>query len=270
MVVPCRPICNMLCFRISDGCFSASLVYYRKCQICSCKCGTTWPCRSSCRGSSSSSSSSSIVLECCSVCCRSQCKTRAASFLSISHTSTKMLVSFGIFLSSNSLWSISLLLCRECFGLALTMLYKWSSSVLCSLNSLCLHSLTHVNVDSGRSWVFCCRRDWRHRLMTSSTDDVINWWRQCLLCCQRAHSSLVKAQQLNPMVDVRVDTESASDKSAEFFEAFDVVCATCCTLSELLRLDDICRRHNIAFFAGDVFGYFGYMFADLHEHEYAE
>lgn len=100
-------------------------------------------------------------------------------------------------------------------------------------------------------------------------------------CCQflvdqshlnknRAHSSLMKAQQLNPMVDVRVDTESPSEKSEEFFEAFDVVCATCCTLSELLRLDDVCRRHNIAFFAGDVFGYFGYMFADLHEHECAE
>lgn len=86
----------------------------------------------------------------------------------------------------------------------------------------------------------------------------------------RAESSLHRTQQLNPMVEVRVDTESSCSKSEQFFEAFDVVCATCCTLSELLRIDDICRRHNIAFFAGDVFGYFGYMFADLHKHEYAE
>lgn len=88
--------------------------------------------------------------------------------------------------------------------------------------------------------------------------------------CQRAETSLHRTQQLNPMVEVRIDTESPCSKSDQFFEAFDVVCATCCTLSELLRIDDICRRHNIAFFAGDVFGYFGYMFADLHEHEYAE
>jgi len=72
------------------------------------------------------------------------------------------------------------------------------------------------------------------------------------------------------MVEVRADTESSSSKSEEYFQAFDVICATNCTLPELLRIDDICRRRNIAFFAGDVFGYFGFMFADLHEHEYAE
>jgi len=72
------------------------------------------------------------------------------------------------------------------------------------------------------------------------------------------------------MVEIRVDTESSHSKTEQFFEGFDVVCATCCQLTELIRIDDICRRHNIAFFAGDVFGYFAYMFADLHEHEYAE
>jgi len=72
------------------------------------------------------------------------------------------------------------------------------------------------------------------------------------------------------MVEVRADMESLCRKSEQFFEAFDVVCATNCSLSELLWIDDICRRHKITFFAGDVFGYFGFMFADLHEHEYAE
>jgi len=80
----------------------------------------------------------------------------------------------------------------------------------------------------------------------------------------------MRAQQLNPMVEVCVDTASLCNKSEEFFASFDVVCATCCTLTQLLRLDEICRRQNIAFFAGDVFGYFGYTFADLREHEYAE
>jgi len=72
------------------------------------------------------------------------------------------------------------------------------------------------------------------------------------------------------MVEVKVDTANSESKPEAFFKSFDVVCATGCTLDELLRLDDICIRNNVAFFAGDVFGYYGYMFANLHEHEYAE
>jgi ubiquitin-like 1-activating enzyme E1 A len=100
-------------------------------------------------------------------------------------------------------------------------------------------------------------------------------------CCQflvnrsdigqnRALCSLDRTQQLNPMVQVKVDTECSVNKTEEYFASFDVICATCCTLSELLRIDEICQRLNVAFFAGDVFGYYGYMFANLHEHEYAE
>jgi ubiquitin-like 1-activating enzyme E1 A len=87
---------------------------------------------------------------------------------------------------------------------------------------------------------------------------------------QRAVASQYKTQLLNPMVEVKVDTETSESKDEEFFKSFDVICATCCTLEELLRLDDICHRNNIVFYAGDVFGYYGYMFANLQEHEYAE
>ena len=87
---------------------------------------------------------------------------------------------------------------------------------------------------------------------------------------QRASSSHHRTQLLNPMVEVKVDMENCSSKSEEYFKSFDVICATCCTLPELLRLDEICRRHNISFFVGDVFGYYGFMFANLHEHDYAE
>jgi len=105
-----------------------------------------------------------------------------------------------------------------------------------------------------------------------TTNQSMYWYcLHCLVyCCQRAESSVSRAQQLNPMVDVRVDSGSVADKPASFFASYDVVCATCCTLAQLIRVDDICRQHNVAFFAGDVFGYFGFMFADLHQHEYAE
>lgn len=87
---------------------------------------------------------------------------------------------------------------------------------------------------------------------------------------QRAVSSLQRTQQLNPMVTVTADTDYVNDKSDEFFTAFDVICATSCSVDCINRINDICHKNNIMFYAADVFGYYGYMFADLNEHEYAE
>lgn len=87
---------------------------------------------------------------------------------------------------------------------------------------------------------------------------------------QRAEASLEHAQRLNPMVEVMSDTQSADEKSDEFFTKFDVVCATCCKQSTLLRINKVCSDHKVKFFGGDVYGFYGYMFADLGEHEFAE
>lgn len=100
-------------------------------------------------------------------------------------------------------------------------------------------------------------------------------------CCQflvdrsdtgknRAAQSLERTQQLNPMVTVTADTDDVAEKQEEFFTKFDVVCATCCSEEQLLQINDVCHKNNIMFFAGDVFGFYGYMFTDLNEHEYAE
>ncbi|XP_072031385.1 SUMO-activating enzyme subunit 1-like [Amphiura filiformis] len=86
----------------------------------------------------------------------------------------------------------------------------------------------------------------------------------------RALSSVDKAQELNPNVKVSADTEDISTKPDDFFKQFDTVCLTCCTKETLLRVNQICHEHNIRFFAGDIFGYYGYMFADLNEHHYVE
>ncbi|KAG8448728.1 hypothetical protein GDO86_015700 [Hymenochirus boettgeri] len=48
------------------------------------------------------------------------------------------------------------------------------------------------------------------------------------------------------------------------------VCLTSCHHDILLKVNQICHKHCIKFFAGDVFGYHGYMFADLGEHEFVE
>ncbi|XP_069738365.1 SUMO-activating enzyme subunit 1 isoform X1 [Phaenicophaeus curvirostris] len=86
----------------------------------------------------------------------------------------------------------------------------------------------------------------------------------------RAEASLERAQNLNPMVDVKADPESVESKSEEFFTQFDAVCLTCCSRDVMVQIDQICHRNGIKFFTGDVFGYHGYMFADLREHEFVE
>ncbi|KAM4697121.1 SUMO-activating enzyme subunit 1 [Rhinophrynus dorsalis] len=86
----------------------------------------------------------------------------------------------------------------------------------------------------------------------------------------RAEASLERAQNLNPMVDVKVDTQNVDEKPDDFFTQFDAVCLTCCPRDLLVKVDQICHKHSIKFFMGDVFGYHGYMFSDLGEHEFVE
>uniref|UniRef100_G1LNZ6 SUMO-activating enzyme subunit 1 n=1 Tax=Ailuropoda melanoleuca TaxID=9646 RepID=G1LNZ6_AILME len=86
----------------------------------------------------------------------------------------------------------------------------------------------------------------------------------------RAEASLERAQNLNPMVDVKVDTENIEKKPESFFTQFDAVCLTCCSRDVIVKVDQICHQNSIKFFTGDVFGYHGYTFANLGEHEFVE
>lgn len=86
----------------------------------------------------------------------------------------------------------------------------------------------------------------------------------------RAEASLVRAQALNPMVELKAVTEKLADKDDEFFKLFDVVVVLEATTKELVRINNTCRLNGIKFFAGDVWGKFGFSFADLQEHSYAE
>ncbi|XP_075230809.1 SUMO1 activating enzyme subunit 1 [Lycorma delicatula] len=86
----------------------------------------------------------------------------------------------------------------------------------------------------------------------------------------RAISSLERAQALNPLVDVKAESENVANKPDNFFTQWDVIVATNCPLKQLLRLNGICRSAGVKFFCGDVFGFFGYFFVDLQIHEYSE
>lgn len=86
----------------------------------------------------------------------------------------------------------------------------------------------------------------------------------------RAEASLQRAQNLNTMVTVTADTANVDDKPDAYFSNFDVVCATQCTITQLKRINNVCRKHNVKFFTGDVWGALGYTFADLIVHEYVE
>lgn len=86
----------------------------------------------------------------------------------------------------------------------------------------------------------------------------------------RATSSQHRTQLLNPMVEVKAENDSIANKDEEYIAQFDVVCVTCSSEKELIRVNEICRKREIMFFAGDVFGYYGSMFSDLGKHNYAE
>ncbi|GBP35573.1 SUMO-activating enzyme subunit 1 [Eumeta japonica] len=86
----------------------------------------------------------------------------------------------------------------------------------------------------------------------------------------RAEISLPRARALNPMVDITSETTSVDDLPDSYFTQFDIVCATELKQEQLERINNVCRDHNKKFLCGDVWGTFGYMFADLVDHEYSE
>ena len=72
------------------------------------------------------------------------------------------------------------------------------------------------------------------------------------------------------MVNIEADTSYIDDKPDTYFSNFDVVCATQCTITQINKINEACRKHNVKFFTGDVWGTLGYTFADLMTHEYVE
>ncbi|CAB3229044.1 unnamed protein product [Arctia plantaginis] len=86
----------------------------------------------------------------------------------------------------------------------------------------------------------------------------------------RAEASVQRAKALNPMVEITTETKSVDNLTDSYFTQFDVVCATGLKQEQLERINNACRDSNKKFLCGDVWGMYGYMFADLVDHEYSE
>lgn len=86
----------------------------------------------------------------------------------------------------------------------------------------------------------------------------------------RAEESIPRAKKLNPSVKLLADTESLSNKTDEYFDQFQIVILCGFENAEILRVNKICREKGIKFFAGDVWGIFGWIFMDLQDHDYLE
>lgn len=85
----------------------------------------------------------------------------------------------------------------------------------------------------------------------------------------RGYASIKNISLLNPLVKIHFEDNDIFDKGEQFFKQFVAVCATGCSLDYLLKLDDLCRKFSVYFFAADVFGHFGFFFSDLCYYEYS-
>lgn len=74
-------------------------------------------------------------------------------------------------------------------------------------------------------------------------------------------------KELNPRVDLRINTNSLNDVTPEYFKSFDLVVATELTKHEMLRVNGVLREYGIPFFVAGMHGMFGYILTDLIKHE---
>ena len=77
-----------------------------------------------------------------------------------------------------------------------------------------------------------------------------------------------RLRKLNPRVAVHVDKDDIGQKAAKYFSSFQVIIATNLDVDTLIRLNELARRANRAFYAADAHGFYGYIFSDLIQHEY--
>ncbi|KAI2615466.1 hypothetical protein GGR54DRAFT_290727 [Hypoxylon sp. NC1633] len=84
----------------------------------------------------------------------------------------------------------------------------------------------------------------------------------------RAEAAVRRIQRLNPRVKVIADSGSIMTKGASFFGNFDIVIATDVSPTLLTFINTATRLHNRQFYAAGTYGFYGYIFCDLIEHDY--
>lgn len=86
----------------------------------------------------------------------------------------------------------------------------------------------------------------------------------------RAQASFARCQELNPMVKLVAETTNVAEKDASFFSDFDLLILIDQDQTTVEKVNALCRQKDVKFCCGAVYGWLGYCFLDLIEHEYAE
>jgi ubiquitin-like 1-activating enzyme E1 A len=84
----------------------------------------------------------------------------------------------------------------------------------------------------------------------------------------RAEAALPELQKLNPRVEIYTDPNPAVTKDPEYFQNFDITIATGLLLEVLGSINMACRMYGRKFYAADIHGMYGYIFADLAIHTF--
>ncbi|PSK41551.1 hypothetical protein C7M61_001236 [Candidozyma pseudohaemuli] len=77
---------------------------------------------------------------------------------------------------------------------------------------------------------------------------------------------LPKIQELNPRVNLLINTTNPKDVPLDYYKNFDLVVATELTKPQLFAINQITREHRIPLYVAGEHGMFGYIFSDLIEH----
>ncbi|KAF8964179.1 hypothetical protein BDZ97DRAFT_1904495 [Flammula alnicola] len=88
---------------------------------------------------------------------------------------------------------------------------------------------------------------------------------------KRLNAAKSRIESLNPLVTVETITDSSisEEESLEsIIKTVDLVCVTDWNRDGLIRMNEICRKHQKPFYAGGTYGLVGYIFCDLLSHEY--
>lgn len=84
----------------------------------------------------------------------------------------------------------------------------------------------------------------------------------------RAQAASAELQKLNPRVNLIVETEPIQTKPADYCAPFDITIATSLDFDTLTTVNASCRISNRKFYAADIHGMYGYVFADLISHDF--
>ncbi|KAI9661666.1 MAG: hypothetical protein M1821_008904 [Bathelium mastoideum] len=84
----------------------------------------------------------------------------------------------------------------------------------------------------------------------------------------RAEAAAIQIRKLNPRVAVHTITDDIMLQGPEFYQAFNLVIATCQNYQVLSTINAATRLASRPFYATGMHGFYGYVFADLIQHDY--